>query len=282
MSIETIDARAPRVPDIERTYSKATALRAIILCALVALLDGFDTQVIGFVAPLIAREWSADLSAFGIVFGAGLLGFTIGALLLGPLSDKSGRRRVIIGSTMAIGLFALLTPYTESLTSLSILRFLTGLGLGGAMPNIIALTSEYSPPNRRATFVTLMFVGFPLGAVLGGAILAPIMSTHGWHIAFYVGGALPLLLTVLLFFALPESEAFERARREPVTNQIAAPGRALVLQLFQDHRALGTFLIWIAFFANLLVLYSLINWLPSVLQRSGIPMERAILATAVL
>jgi AAHS family 4-hydroxybenzoate transporter-like MFS transporter len=113
MSIETIDAGAPRVPDIERTYSKATALRAIILCALVALLDGFDTQVIGFVAPLIAREWSADLSAFGIVFGAGLLGFTIGALLLGPLSDKIGRRRVIIGSTMAFGLFALLTPWNR-------------------------------------------------------------------------------------------------------------------------------------------------------------------------
>ena len=152
------------------------------------------------------------------------------------------------------------------------------------MPNIIALTSEYAPAKRRATFITLMFIGFPMGAVIGAAVLAPVVSVHGWSIAFYVGGLLPLVLATILFFALPESHAFLQARQSLALSRETIPskGSALVVQLFQEHRAVATILIWITFLTNLLVLYSLVNWLPSILQRSGVPFERAILAISFL
>ena len=140
----------------------------IVLCGIVAILDGFDTQAIAFVAPLIAKDMQAEMSAFGPVFGAGLLGLTVGALAFGPIADRFGRKPVIIVSSLMFGAFAFATPIVQSLDALMIMRFLTGLGLGGAMPNIIALTSEYAPKHRRATLVTLMFCGFPLGAGLRG------------------------------------------------------------------------------------------------------------------
>ena len=176
----------------------------IVLCGLVAILDGFDTQAIAFVAPLIARDMQLEMSAFGPVFGAGLLGLTVGALAFGPAADRWGRKPIIILSTLVFGLFALLTPAVHSLNALMIMRFLTGLGLGGAMPNIIALTSEYSPAGKRATLVTLMFCGFPLGAVLGGLISAQLMAKFGWPVVFYLGGVLPLALLPFLLLWLPE------------------------------------------------------------------------------
>src|SRR5262249_45151774 len=155
---------------------------------LVAILDGFDTQAIAFVAPVIARDLGIEMSAFGPVFGAGLFGLMLGALALGPAADRWGRKPVIIVSTFVFGLFALLTPLASSPSALMLYRFLTGLGLGGAMPNIIALTSEYSPKAKRATLVTLMFCGFPLGAVLGGLTSARLIALYGWPAVFYLGG----------------------------------------------------------------------------------------------
>jgi MFS transporter, AAHS family, 4-hydroxybenzoate transporter len=276
----------------------------IALCGLVAILDGFDTQAIAFVAPLIAKDLQLEMSVFGPVFGAGLLGLTVGALTLGPVADRRGRKPVVIVSTLVFGAFSLLTPFIESLNGLMIMRFLTGLGLGGAMPNIIALTSEYSPKARRATLVTLMFCGFPLGAVLGGLISAQLMAKYGWPIVFYMGGVLPLVLLPFLALWLPESirylvargTAHERAlailrRVDPaggyrdgthcVLPEQSSEGSP-VSQLFAGGRAFGTGLLWVVFFCNLLILYFLINWLPSVLQQAGMPIERAIIATVVL
>jgi len=276
----------------------------ISLCGLVAILDGFDTQAIAFVAPVIAREFGVEMSAFGPVFGAGLFGLTVGALAFGPAADRWGRRPVIIASVLVFGLFALLTPLSDSLTALMLYRFLTGLGLGGAMPNIIALTSEYSPKQKRATLVTLMFCGFPLGAAVGGFVSARLIAAYGWPAVFYLGGVLPLLLLPLLWAALPESIRFLVARGDrpeaplAIMRRIDPAGhygadsrcvlieeraeRASIRQLFAGGRALGTGLLWIVFFSNLLVLYFLINWLPAVLQQAGMPIERAIIATVVL
>src|SRR5262245_45585347 len=130
---------------VDRVRLSGLQKRTIVLCALVAILDGFDTQAIAFVAPVIAAQWSLDSSSFGPTFGAGLLGLTIGALVFGPVADLVGRKRVIILATVWFGVFSFATVHAESMTELAVYRLLTGVGLGGAMPNIIALTAEYSP-----------------------------------------------------------------------------------------------------------------------------------------
>jgi MFS transporter, AAHS family, 4-hydroxybenzoate transporter len=293
---------------IDRSRLSALQSRAILLCAMVAILDGFDTQAIAFVAPVIAHELNVDSTAFGMVFGSGLLGSMIGALILGPAADRFGRKPVIILSTLVFGAFAAVTSLSTSLSDLMLYRFLTGLGLGGAMPNIIAITAEYAPRRQRATLVTLMFCGFPLGAVLGGGVTAHLIAAYGWHAVFYVGGTLPLALLPLLWFGLPESISFLAARRDRHQNssrellrivrrvdpggQYADDCRWLVNEerlkgspikaLFLDGRAIGTLLLWAVYFSNLLILYFLINWLPAVLQRAGLPIERAIIATVAL
>lgn len=277
----------------------------MVLCGLVAILDGFDTQAIAFVAPVIAREWNTDASAFGPVFGSGLLGLMVGALIFGPVADRFGRRAVIIWSTIIFGAFAMATVTANSVYSLMAMRFLTGIGLGGAMPNIISLTSEYAPQRRRATLVTLMFCGFPLGAVLGGLVSAPLIQRFGWHSVFYLGGLLPLLLAPVLWMLLPESirylvsrgakrEQLDRILRkvlrgkptiseaEFILRDDSASQSALVTRLFKEGRALTTTLLWIVFFSNLLILYFLINWLPVVLQEAGLSIEKAIIGVVAL
>jgi len=276
----------------------------IALCALVALIDGFDTQAIAFAAPVIAKVWSADLSLFGPVFGAGLLGLTIGALVLGPAADRFGRKPIIVLSTLAFGVGSLVTVFADNMTGLTAYRFMTGLGLGGAMPNIIALTSEFAPKRIRAFVVTSMFCGFPIGAVVGGLVSSKAIPVYGWESVFIAGGVLPLLLVPALIIWLPESVRFlaaqiggakqasallSRIDSHAVIGFSASPPRptgpstrAGIGALFAERQVAGTLLLWTAFFCNLLVLYFLINWLPSVLQRAGVSLERAILATALL
>src|SRR3984893_10768240 len=135
-------------------------LKLLLTCAAVLFLDGFDTHAIGYVATPLAREWSLSKGALGPVFSAGLFGLMIGALLFGPLADRVGRKKIIIFSTLAFGIGTLVTAFVQDVNTLLAIRFLTGLGLGGAMPNVIALTSEFSPHRRRATMVMIMFCGF--------------------------------------------------------------------------------------------------------------------------
>jgi MFS transporter, AAHS family, 4-hydroxybenzoate transporter len=271
-AIPGIDAAAPA----GEAATGALQRRAIGLCALVAILDGFDTQSIAFVAPVILKQWGLEAASFGPVFAAGLLGLMLGALVFSPIADRIGRKGVIVVSTAWFGIFSLATAYAASPGELLGYRFLTGLGLGGAMPNIIALTSEYAPKRLRATLVTVMFCGFPLGAVLGGVLSAKLIAAFGWPSVFLLGGVLPLVLVPVLIAWMPESLRFlARKQAEPLAG-------VPVKQLFTGGRAAGTVLLWIVFFANLLLLYFLINWLPTVLQRSGLPIERAIIGTVVL
>ena len=179
--------------------------RVIICCFLVVMLDGFDTAAIGFIAPDIRLHWQLSAGDLAPLFGAGLLGLTAGALLCGPLSDRFGRKRVIEFCVALFGLFSLLSAFSTSLDMLVILRFLTGLGLGGAMPNTITMTSEYLPARRRGALVTLMFCGFTLGSALGGVVSAQLVARIGWHGILALGGILPLLLAVALLWVLPES-----------------------------------------------------------------------------
>src|ERR1700680_4699311 len=157
-------------------------LKLLLTCAAVLFLDGFDTQAIGYVAPALAREWGRTKGAPGRVFSAGLFGLMIGALLFGPLADRIGRKKIIIFSTLAFGIGALVTAFVQDVNTLLAIRFLTGLGLGGAMPNAIAMTSEFNPRRRRATMVMIMFCGFSVGAALGGLLAAALIPQFGWRV----------------------------------------------------------------------------------------------------
>src|SRR5260370_37706533 len=193
---------------IDRQPVGGFQIKLLATCAAVLFLDGFDTQAIGYVAPALAKEWSLTRAALGPVFSAGLFGLMIGALLFGPLADRIGRKKIIIFSTLAFGLGALATAFVQDVNALLAIRFATGLGLGGAMPNTIAMTSEFNPKRRRATMVMIMFCGFSLGAALGGFLAAALIPQFGWRSVFVVGGLAPLLLVPILVRRLPQSLRF--------------------------------------------------------------------------
>jgi AAHS family 4-hydroxybenzoate transporter-like MFS transporter len=272
-------------------------IKLVLACAAVLFLDGFDTTSIGFVAPSLAREWGLTKGALGPVFSAGLFGLMIGALVFGPLADRIGRRRIIIFSTLAFGLGALATAFVQDVNALLAIRFLTGLGLGGAMPNTIAMTSEFSPRRRRATMVMVMFCGFSAGAALGGLLAAALIAPFGWRSVFVVGGLAPLALVPILALRLPESVRFlaltgeanarvatllgligPKAIFPPATRFVVhEPGLTgiPVLHLFKAGRTLVTLLLWVVFFMSLLDLYFLTNWLPTVLNDLGASVSAA-------
>src|SRR5947207_144513 len=272
-------------------------IRLLLTCAAVLFLDGFDTQAIGYVAPALAKEWGLSKGALGPVFSAGLFGLMIGVLLFGPLADRVGRKKIIILSTLAFGIGTLVTGFVQDVNTLLAIRFLTGLGLGGAMPNAVAMTSEFNPRRRRATMVMIMFCGFSVGAALGGLLAAALIPQFGWRSVFIVGGVAPLLLVPILALRLPESVRFlaltgranERVAQllglispkavfAPATQfVIHEPGLAgiPVLRLFKESRTPVTLLLWVVFFMSLLDLYFLSNWLPTVLNDLGASVSSA-------
>src|SRR6266700_7046845 len=183
-------------------------IRLLLTCAAVLLMDGFDTTAIGYVAPWLAKEWGLTKGALGPVFSAGLFGLMIGAMTLGPLADRVGRKKILVFSTLAFGLGALVTAFVQDVNTLLAIRFLTGLGLGGAMPNAVAMTSEFNPQRRRATMVMIMFCGFSVGAALGGLLAAGLIPQYGWRAVFVVGGVAPVIMVPILALKLPESVRF--------------------------------------------------------------------------
>src|ERR1700761_65877 len=276
----------------------------LLTCAAVLFLDGFDTQAIGYVAPAVAKEWQLGKGALGPVFSAGLFGLMIGALVFGPLADRVGRKRIIIFSTAAFGIGAFATAFAQDITALLIIRFLTGLGLGGAMPNAIALTSEYNSQRRRATMVMIMFCGFSIGAALGGLLAADLIPRFGWRSVFIVGGIAPLLMLPALVWRLPESVRFLATRGQTPErvaallklvspNTMFAPDARFVMHeahlagipivhLFREGRAVATLLLWVVFFMSLLDLYFLANWLPTVLNDLGASVSQAVAIGSLL
>ena len=176
-------------------------VRVAVLCALVVLLDGLDTQVIGYLGPALAAEWKIPPAVLGPVFSAGLVGLMGGLLTLGPLADVWGRKRTILVSVALFGVFTLLTAQARGVTDLMIYRIIAGIGLGGAMPNALALTGEYSAPQRRATVTVAMFCGFSLGSVLGGGMTATLIQEHGWRSIFLIGGVLPVVMFLVVMTA---------------------------------------------------------------------------------
>lgn len=282
---------------IDAAPVSALQWRVIACCFLVVMMDGFDTAAIGFIAPDIRTQWQLTPGALAPLFGAGLLGLTGGALLCGPLSDKFGRKRVLEGCVAFFGLMSLLSAFAPSLEMLVLLRFLTGLGLGGAMPNTVTMTSEFLPARRRGALVTLMFCGFTLGSALGGVVSAQLVASIGWQGILLLGGVLPLALAVALVFALPESPRFlARSGRSPkklahtvsrITGEDCSAMRFVLNEsevrvkrsaasaLFQDRLRSLTLMLWLVFFMSLLIIYLLSSWLPVLLHQRGIALQQA-------
>jgi MFS transporter, AAHS family, 4-hydroxybenzoate transporter len=278
-------------------------LRVFLLCAAVLFVDGFDVQSITYIAPALSREWGLARGALGPTFSAGLFGVMLGALLIAPLADRIGRRRVIVYSCIAFGIGTLLTVWVGSLSQLLVLRLVTGLGLGSALPNAIALASEYAPHKRRATVVTFVGSGISLGAIGSGIAAAQLIASVGWRAVFVVGAVLPLLLAAALAAALPESLRFvtivpqrlaqARAllrRLRPsldltsdarLTSGERGGGKATVADLFKERRGSTTVLLWVAFFMSLLNVYLAINWLPTSLTASGFTVTQAAVVTSL-
>lgn len=275
----------------------------VALCGLVLFIDGFDTQAISYIMPLLAKDWGIPATMLGTIFSSTLVGLMVGYLALSPLSDKFGHRRVILASTFFFGLCTLLTVMATNVQELLVLRFLTGLGLGAAAPGAIALTGEYSPKRLRASFVLAIYCGFSLGFVAAGFAAGQLLAPFGWKSLLWVGGAFPMALAVLLFFALPESLAF-LGRREKDWDQLRAilrridpalaanantapPGsqgsgkRAAISSLFKDGQTSGTLLLWLVFFLNLAAFYFMQSWLPTILGKLNYPMPTIVWMTSL-
>jgi len=274
------------------------------LCFVVVAIDGFDTAIIGFIAPSLRSEWHLAPQQLSPLLSAGLFGLAVGSFVAGPLGDRIGRKVVLVLSVLFFGIWSLASAYTDSLVSLTVFRFLTGLGLGGAMPNAITLTSEYSPQRSKSVVVTAMFCGFTLGSGAGGLIAAQLIPAYGWRSVLLLGGYGPIACAALLFFLLPESVRFlvlrrphskqtgailqRIAPRENFSSAVfvipeppASVRRSPVTQLFAAPLGFGTLTLWATFFMSLLIVYLLTNWLPTLFRDAGFPLEKAALVSVM-
>src|SRR5580658_6909402 len=180
-------------------------VRVLVLIGCLVFMDGFDVQMIGFVAPALLRTWHLSADALGPIFAAGLLGMLVGSTSLGMLADRIGRRPVLIGATFFVTLCVTGTAATQSVTQMLVLRFFTGLGLGGMLGNAVTLASEYCTSARRASLLMGISCGFTAGAILGGLLAAVLIPRVGWRSVFIAGGLLPFGVGLLLIRDLPES-----------------------------------------------------------------------------
>lgn len=278
----------------------------LALCFMVVALDGFDTAAMGFIAPALRADWHLDPAHLSPVLVAALCGLAVGAFVSGPIADRLGRKRVVMLSVGFFGLFSLASAASHSVASLTALRFLTGVGLGGAMPNAVTLMSEFCPARRRSVLVTTMFCGFTLGSALGGFIAARLVPDLGWQSVLVLGGVLPLIVVPFLALFLPESARYLLLRpgnepRVARTLQRIAPlpqnwdggfmldaddgagqgGNRPWKLIFSRPLRSGTLMLWGTFFMSLLIIYLLMNWLPTLIHGAGLSMAQAAWVTAM-
>jgi MFS transporter, AAHS family, 4-hydroxybenzoate transporter len=301
--LETVAQKSSVIDLIDRHSLGVFQVWPVALCGLVLVLDGFDAQIINYTAPSISDTMHVAVSHFGTIFSSSLIGLMIAAMASGPIADRWGRKWPVIISVFSFSAFSLITAHVSSFNELWVLRFVTGLGLGGAMPNVVALASEYVPRRLLAITVPIIFVGMPLGGTASGLVSAAIIPRWGWRSMFYVGGALPLVISILLIALLPESIRFLAVKgKEPETvrrfmtriapqvtpadmNLLSSPEDKKhtgvpVKHLFTEGRAAGTILLWIPYFMNLLLIYFTVSWLPALLRSEGMTIAAASTATA--
>ncbi len=267
------------------------------LAALAVIFDGFDIQILGFAIPSIMKEWHMARAAFAPVLALGLAGMAVGSPLAGFCGDRWGRRTALIGCVTLFGAATVATALCNGLTCLAVLRFLTGMGAGGALPNAGALSAEFAPLRRRPLAVTFTLICVPLGGMLGGVVAARILPPYGWHAMYLVGGIAPLALVALFLAALPESPRFMARRPErwraleslvarmghPVpagssfedSKERSATAKASLGALFAPALRRDTAGLWIAFFFSMTGIYLVFGWLPALLTAHGLDLAAA-------
>jgi AAHS family 4-hydroxybenzoate transporter-like MFS transporter len=270
---------------------------------MVMFIEGYDMQVTSYAAPAIIKAWHLNKAYFGPVFGFGLVGNLLGGTVLGHLGDRFGRKRVIIGGALLFGAFTFVAAYATSVLGLVIFRFIAGLGIGASIPAAIALAVEYAPAHRKATTISLLFLGYTMGGALGGFVAARLIPLFGWPVVFQVGGIVPILLAIVVALTLPESIRFLALNGDQPEQTLAILRRLTdrplqelpdlivaeevhhgfpVKHLFTNGRAAMTLLLWTAFVLSLLGHYFLTSWLPTILAGAAIPLTYAIISGALL
>ena len=285
MTAQTMNVNAV----VDKAKFKPFHMTVVLWCLFVVLFDGYDLAINGVVLPLLMQEWGMTAVQAGMLASTALAGMMFGAMLFGMLADKIGRKKVILICVTLFSGFTFLGGFAENPTQFGVLRFIAGLGIGGVLPNLVALTSEYAPQKLRSTLVTAMFSGYAMGGIMAALLGAWLTPTVGWQIMFWIAG-IPLLVLPLLIKFLPESLTFlvkqqqtqkaqsivqKLAPEEKVTaetvlvlNEVKVPD-ASISALFKQGRGLGTILFWLAFFMCLLMVYALGSWLPKLMMAAG-------------
>ncbi|MDQ9011727.1 3-(3-hydroxy-phenyl)propionate transporter MhpT [Acinetobacter gerneri] len=247
--------------EIDQKHSMIT----ILICFLIAVIEGIDIQAAGVAASGVKAHFALSASELGLFFSAGILGLLPGALVGGRYADQIGRKKVLIWSVTIFAVFTLCTSWVSSFYSLLLVRFLAGAGLGAAMPNLIALASESTTPEKRGRAVGLMYCGMPIGAILVSLLAAYDMSGN-WKTIFYVGGIVPLIVVPLMIKFLPESREFLRAQDAVKSSD---QKKLSYKDLFSREYAPRTILLWVSYFFTLMVVYIMLSWLPSLFMELG-------------
>jgi MFS transporter, AAHS family, 4-hydroxybenzoate transporter len=280
-------------------------IKLLVWSFFIVLIDGYDIAAIAFAAPSLAREWALKPGALGPVFSASLIGVLFGSALFGWVGDRYGRKAALVGSNLLFGVFTLAAAYAANLDQMFWLRLLAGLGIGGVIPNVVAINAESAPRNLRATLAIIAVGCVPLGGAIPGFVAAAYVPQYGWPILFMIGGIVPILIGLAAAFGLPESIKYmtlhesQRGKMEKLVAEIrpgfqVPPNARFVIEdekqypgfnpayLFRDGLALITPLLWLLFALNLMGYFFLISWTPTLMTAAKLPPATAALAGASL
>ncbi|WP_437881400.1 MFS transporter [Pseudomonas sp. LRF_L74] len=292
--------------DIEALVDKQPMGRlqylVLIVCSLVIFIDGFDVQLITYIAPVLTEEWGIKRELLGPVFASGLVGTMLGAFLFGPAADRFGRKRVLLACVALFAVCSLATAFASSVNELYAWRFIGGLGLGGATPISIALASEYCPRRTRSALVMTMYCGFSLGAASAALLTSAMAPRFGWESLFILGGVIPALLFLVIVLCMPESfvslvrlgqqRLLDRVVRRLALTPPAGDAQYIyggktergssIRNLFAPGRAVKTFTLWVMFLSNILSLYFLVAWFPTLVRNAGVEMHAAMVSSSLI
>ncbi|RZJ24082.1 MULTISPECIES: MFS transporter [unclassified Acinetobacter] len=298
--MEKVQARKSLIKEVIDQKISSYQWMVILLCFTIALFDGFDTQAIAFTAPALLAHFNLQPGALAPILTAGIVGMTVGAMLLGLLGDKLGRRKTLLFCTAIFSTATLFTAFVSNIEQIFILRVIAGLGMGGATPVLLALAAEYSPQRFKGTVTTGVLLALPAGAMFGGLLAAKMLPLVGWQGIYMIGGALPLVLLIVLYFVLPESleymaqknSASNIAAIQKILNKISPKtvsftqadlitanptdqNKAKLSILFQNGLARTTAGVWGTYFFNWIAWFMLLSWLPTILKQAGLAPEQA-------